>query len=41
MTRITPEASWIQRIWSTIVETSAAAVAVHYRAPWERAPAAR
>ncbi|WP_374525333.1 hypothetical protein [Sphingopyxis sp.] len=39
MARIAPESNWIQRVWSTIVDTSAAAVAVHYRAPWT--PAAK
>ena len=33
-----PESSWLQRFWSTIVEASAAAVEVHYRAPWHRRP---
>ena len=37
MARIAPESNWIQRFWSTIVDTSAAAVAVHYRAPWVEA----
>lgn len=39
MTRITSESSWLQRFWSAVVETSAAAVAVHYRAPWNRSAA--
>ncbi|WP_294037058.1 hypothetical protein [Sphingopyxis sp.] len=40
MTRTTPDTNWIQRFWTTVVEASAAAVAVQYHAPWER-PAKR
>lgn len=35
MTRTAPEPNWIQRLWTSVIEASAAAVAVHYRAPWE------
>lgn len=38
MARTAPESNWIHRFWSTIVDASAAAVAVHYRAPWDRSP---
>jgi len=36
MARNAPESNWIQRFWTSVVEVSAAAVAVHYRAPWDR-----
>jgi hypothetical protein len=36
MARIAPETNWLQRLWTSVVETSAAAVAAHYHAPWER-----
>jgi hypothetical protein len=32
MTR-TP-ANWFNRVWTTVTESSAAAVAIHYAAPW-------
>ncbi|WP_275541954.1 hypothetical protein [Sphingopyxis lindanitolerans] len=37
MARVTPETNWLQRLWSSVIEASAAAVAVHYHAPWGRA----
>lgn len=39
MTRNTPETRWIARIWAAAVETSEAAVAIHYSAPWQRTAA--
>lgn len=27
-------ANWFNRVWTTVTETSAAAVAIHYAAPW-------
>lgn len=38
MTRSTPETHWIARVWTAAVEASATAVAIHYAAPWQRAP---
>ena len=36
MARIAPGTTWFQRILTSVVEASAAAVAVQYHAPWER-----
>lgn len=27
-------ANWLSRVWTTVAESSAAAVAIHYAAPW-------
>ncbi|WP_294030791.1 hypothetical protein [Sphingopyxis sp.] len=35
MTRTASGPNWIQRLWTLVIEASATAVAVHYRAPWE------
>lgn len=29
-----PETNWLSRVWAAMTEASAAAVAVHYAAPW-------
>lgn len=39
MTRKTLEPQWIARLWTAAVEASATAVAIHYAAPWQQAPA--
>lgn len=35
MIRTASEPNWLQRLWISVIEASTAAVAVHYRAPWE------
>lgn len=30
------ESNWINRLWTAVTEASAAAVAIHYAAPWKR-----
>lgn len=40
MPRTASDTNWLQRILTMVVEASAAAVALHYRAPWEN-PASR
>jgi len=37
MTHIHAESNWIGRLCAALIEASAAAVAVHYDAPWTRA----
>jgi len=34
MPRTASEPNWIQRLWTSVVEASTTAVALHYRAPW-------
>ena len=35
-----PETNWLSRVWAAMTEASAAAVAIHYAAPWKRPRAA-
>lgn len=35
MTNPVRAANWINRLFATVIETSATAVAVHYAAPWK------
>lgn len=39
MTAATPASNWFHRLWAAVTETSAAAVAIHFAAPWADAPA--
>jgi len=36
----TPASNWFHRLWAAVTETSAAAVAIHFAAPWTEPPAA-
>ena len=31
-----PESNWLSRAWAVMTGASAAAVAIHYAAPWKR-----
>ena len=33
------ETNWLSRAWAAVTTASAAAVAIHYAAPWQGAPA--
>ncbi|WP_156420405.1 MULTISPECIES: hypothetical protein [unclassified Sphingopyxis] len=41
MTHARSETTWIGRLYAALIEASAAAVAVHYNAPWQRVPSGR
>ena len=41
MTYVYREKTWIGRIYAALIESSAAAVALHYDAPWDRPQAKR
>jgi hypothetical protein len=41
MNRASPASNRVHRIWAAVIGASAAAVAIHYDAPWERSAAAR
>lgn len=41
MTHVRKEKTWIGRIYAALIESSAAAVALHYDAPWSRSQGKR
>jgi hypothetical protein len=41
MNHVRTETTWIGRIYAALIESSAAAVALHYDAPWDRPQAKR
>jgi hypothetical protein len=41
MTHVRSESNWIGWLYAALIDASAAAVAVHYDAPWQRVPSGR